>query len=116
MMKKFKQNDNNYAIAYYRFSSHAQNEASIEQQREQAMRYAKEHGLIIIKEYSDKAITGTTDERPGFQQMLAEVGKLEKRQGTLLLCLQKSQKAQLDTLTEILVGFSVEEALIIYEN
>lgn len=74
MMKKFKQNDNNYAIAYYRFSSHAQNEASIEQQREQAMRYAKEHGLIIIKEYSDKAITGTTDERPGFQQMLAEVG------------------------------------------
>lgn len=48
--------------------------------------------------------------------MLAEVGKLEKRQGTLLLCLQKSQKAQLDTLTEIFVGFSVEEALIIYEN
>lgn len=77
MMKKFKQNDNNYAIAYYRFSSHAQNEASIEQQREQAMRYAKEHGLIIIKEYSDKAITGTTDERPGFQQMLTEVGKLK---------------------------------------
>lgn len=29
--KKFKQNDNNHAIAYYRYSSHSQNEASIEQ-------------------------------------------------------------------------------------
>ncbi len=77
MTKKFKQNDNNYAIAYYRFSSHAQNEASIDQQREQAQSYAEAHGLTIIKEYTDKAISGTTDERPGFQQMLSEVGKLK---------------------------------------
>lgn len=34
--KSFTQNDNNLAIAYYRFSSHSQNEASIDQQREQA--------------------------------------------------------------------------------
>lgn len=30
--KRFAPNDNNLAIAYYRFSSHSQNEASIDQQ------------------------------------------------------------------------------------
>lgn len=34
--KKFVQNNNNLAIAYCRYSSHAQNEASIDQQREHA--------------------------------------------------------------------------------
>ncbi len=77
MSKEVKQNDNNSAIAYYRYSSHSQNEASIEQQREQAHLYAEKHGLTIIKEYEDKAISGTTDERPAFQNMLCEVGKLK---------------------------------------
>ena len=71
--KEFTQNNNNYAIAYYRFSSHAQNEASIDQQREQARAYARGHDLKIIKEYSDAAISGTRDDRPGFQLMLSEV-------------------------------------------
>lgn len=70
-------NDNNLAIAYYRFSSHAQNEASIDQQREAAKRYAEGKGLTIVKEYEDRAISGTTDERPGFQRMLAEIGKVK---------------------------------------
>lgn len=74
---KFKQNENNYAICYYRFSSHAQNEASIDQQKEQAQLYAQGHDLKIIKEYVDRAITGTSDERPAFQQMLVEVKKLK---------------------------------------
>ena len=42
--KQFVQNDNNMAIAYYRFSSHAQNEQSIDQQRELAEEYAETHG------------------------------------------------------------------------
>ena len=45
MKKQFIQNDNNMAVAYYRFSSHAQNEQSIDQQRELAEEYAKIHGL-----------------------------------------------------------------------
>lgn len=32
--KKFVQNDNNLAIAYYRYSSSSQNDASIEEQQE----------------------------------------------------------------------------------
>ncbi|MDE6107755.1 MAG: recombinase family protein, partial [Oscillospiraceae bacterium] len=64
------------AIAYYRFSSHSQNEASIDQQREAAQKLAAAKGYTIIKEYEDRAISGTTEERPGFQLMLSEVAKI----------------------------------------
>lgn len=77
--KKFELNDNNLAIAYYRFSSHSQNEASIDQQRELAHAWADAHGFKIVKEYEDAAISGTTEDRPGFQQMLSEVAKIRPR-------------------------------------
>lgn len=41
--KKFAPNDNNLAIAYYRFSSHSQNDASIDQQRDLAHEWADAH-------------------------------------------------------------------------
>lgn len=75
--KKFERNDNNLAIAYYRFSSHVQNEASIDQQRELAHAWAEANGFKIVREYEDAAISGTLEERPGFQQMLSEVGKIK---------------------------------------
>lgn len=81
--KKFAPNDNNLAIAYYRFSSHSQNEASIDQQRDLAHEWADAHGFKIVKEYEDAAISGTTDARPGFQQMLSEVAKI--RPHTLIM-------------------------------
>lgn len=76
MAKKFVPNDNDFAIAYYRFSSHAQSDVSIQQQWDAAQKYAAGHGLQIIKEYKDEAISGTADQRPGFQLMLAEIGKI----------------------------------------
>lgn len=81
--KKFAPNDNNLAIAYYRFSSHSQNDASIDQQRELAHEWADAHGFKIVQEYEDAAISGTTDARPGFQQMLSEVAKI--RPHTLIM-------------------------------
>lgn len=81
--KKFAPNDNNLAIAYYRFSSHSQNDASIEQQRDLAHEWADAHGFKIVQEYEDAAISGTTDARPGFQQMLSEVAKI--RPHTLIM-------------------------------
>ncbi len=80
--KKSKLNDNNLAIAYYRYSSHSQNEASIEQQRELAHEWADAHGLKIVREYEDAAISGTKEDRPGFQLMLSEVAKI--RPNTLI--------------------------------
>lgn len=76
-LKKPSYNDNNLAIAYYRFSSHSQNEASIDQQREAAQDYAAAKGFTIVKEYEDRAISGTTEKRPGYQRMLSEVDKIK---------------------------------------
>ena len=81
--KKFASNDNNLAIAYYRFSSHSQNDASIDQQRVLAHEWADPHGFKIVQEYEDAAISGTTDARPGFQQILSEVAKI--RPHTLIM-------------------------------
>ncbi len=70
-------NDGNIAIAYYRYSSTAQNDDSIEQQRMAAQGFAKSNGLTIIKEYEDRGISGITEERPGYQSMLAELKTLK---------------------------------------
>ena len=77
MRKQFIQNDNNMAVAYYRFSSHAQNEQSIDQQRELAEEYAKIHGLTIVKEYADEALSGRDDSRPQYQLLLSEIKTLK---------------------------------------
>lgn len=74
--KRFVQNDNTNAICYYRYSSDAQRECSIEQQQQEAKKYCKAHGLHIIKEYADRAISGTRADRPQFQLMLNEVKKI----------------------------------------
>ena len=74
--RRFKQNPGNNAICYYRYSSDAQRDTSIEQQRNAAHDYAKARGYHIIREYEDHAISGTRDDRPQFQMMLYEVEKL----------------------------------------
>lgn len=71
--KRFEQNQGNSAIAYYRYSSDAQRDASIDQQREAAQQYAAAHGLHIVREYEDHAISGTRDDREQYNLMLYEV-------------------------------------------
>lgn len=75
-MKQFQRNPGNTAFCYYRYSSAAQREASIEQQRNEAQEFAKKNGYTIIKEFEDKAITGTTIDRPGLQYMLYEAKRM----------------------------------------
>lgn len=36
-------------------------------------RYVKEHDLTLIKEYVDDGISGTTFDRPGFNEMLQDI-------------------------------------------
>lgn len=52
---RFTQNPGRNAICYYRCSSDAQRDVSIEQQQEAAAKYAKDLGLRIIKEYAGRA-------------------------------------------------------------
>lgn len=63
------------AVIYARYSSHSQNEQSIETQVEICKSYAKKHNLDIVEIYSDKAKTGTNDNREAFQKMLSDSNK-----------------------------------------
>ena len=60
----------NNCVIYARFSSYGQNEQSIEAQTRICKEFAENKGLNVIKLYSDKARTGTNDDRPGFQKMI----------------------------------------------
>ena len=57
-------------VIYARFSSHSQTEQSIEGQLKVCYEYAAQHSYTVIGEYIDRAISGKTDERPQFQQMM----------------------------------------------
>lgn len=63
------------AVAYYRFSSHKQNEQSIEGQRRECEQYAKNNGIKIVKEYIDRGLTAKVDNRPAFQRLVNDSGK-----------------------------------------
>ena len=76
MANKFVQNKGNIAFCYYRYSSSVQRDCSIEQQRDAAHKLADEHGYKIEKEYEDRAISGTRDDRPGLQMMLFDIQRL----------------------------------------
>lgn len=53
-------------VIYARYSSHNQNEQSIEGQLKVCYDFAKRNDYVIIGEYIDRALSGTTDNRPQF--------------------------------------------------
>jgi DNA invertase Pin-like site-specific DNA recombinase len=65
------------AAIYARYSTENQSEDSIADQFRQAERKADAEGLQIVARYEDRAISGGTAERPGYQCMLddARAGK-----------------------------------------
>ncbi len=58
------------AVIYARFSSHAQNDQSIEGQLAECHAFAERSGLQIKHEYIDRALTGANDKRTQFLQMI----------------------------------------------
>ena len=60
----------NKAVIYARYSSDSQTEQSIEGQLRVCKEFAERNGFVIVKEYIDRAKTGTNDNRPAFQQMI----------------------------------------------
>lgn len=63
------------AVIYARYSSDKQTEQSIDGQLRYCEQYAKQHGYTIVGTYIDRAISGTSDNRPQFQQMIADSSK-----------------------------------------
>ena len=102
---RFVQNPGNNAICYYRYSSDAQRDVSIVQQKDAAHEYAKAHGYHIIKEYDDPAYSGTRDDRPAFQLMLYEAEKLRPA----YLILWKTDRLSRDRIDAVLAKKRLRE-------
>jgi len=79
------------AVIYARFSSHAQNEQSIEGQVKACYDFAKQNGYNVIIEYIDRAMTGKSDNRPQFQKMIEDSAK---RQFSVVLVYQLDRFAR----------------------
>ncbi|HCX64866.1 MAG TPA: recombinase family protein, partial [Eubacteriaceae bacterium] len=58
------------AVVYARYSSDNQRDASIDAQLRAIHDYANKNNILIIREYIDRAKSGTTDQRPEFLEMI----------------------------------------------
>ena len=63
------------AVIYARYSSDNQRDASIEQQVKACRKFAEDRGLEVLRVYDDRALTGRTDRRPSFLQMIRDSAK-----------------------------------------
>jgi len=77
MPKRERQQPALTAAIYARYSSTAQNDASIEQQIAECLQYATEHKMAVVAQYEDRAISGRSDKRPGFQRLLRAADRHE---------------------------------------
>lgn len=59
-------------VFYGRYSSVNQTEQSIEGQLHVCEKFAAQNDLQIVRQYVDRALSGTSDNRPEFQQMIAD--------------------------------------------
>lgn len=75
MGKKAETSGEKTGVIYARYSSHAQKDASIEQQVRECLVFAKAQGIHIAATYEDRAISGKTDRRPNFQRMMKDAEK-----------------------------------------
>lgn len=65
------------AVIYARYSSDSQTEQSIEGQLRVCEEFAQRNNIIILNTYIDRAMTGTNDNRPDFQQMIKDSANKE---------------------------------------
>ena len=65
------------AVIYARYSSDSQTEQSIEGQLRVCEEFAQRNDLVILNTYIDRAMTGTNDNRPDFQQMIKDSANKE---------------------------------------
>ena len=63
------------AAIYARYSSSNQREESIAGQLRECHAFADRNGYKVVREYTDSALSGKTDRRPGFQKMIKDSGK-----------------------------------------
>lgn len=84
-------------VIYARYSSHNQTEQSIEGQLNVCYEYAKRNNYNVIREYIDRATTGTNDNRANFQQMMKD-SKQKLFQGVLVYQLDRFSRNKYDSV------------------
>lgn len=85
------------AVIYARYSSNAQREESIEGQVRDCTAFAERNGYRIIGTYIDRAISGTTDNRPDFQRMIKD-GKRGQFQFVIVWKLDRFSRERYDSV------------------
>lgn len=60
------------AFIYCRFSSHKQQELSIEGQRDICLEYAQKHNITVVGEYIDRARSARTENRADFRRLIRD--------------------------------------------
>lgn len=65
------------SVIYARYSSDLQREASIEDQVELCRQHASKNGWTVVRDYSDRAASGSTRFRAAYQELLAGARKGE---------------------------------------
>lgn len=60
------------AVAYARYSTDMQREESIDAQVRAIREYCNRNDIVLLDIYTDEGISGTTDNRPGFQSMIED--------------------------------------------
>lgn len=73
--RKKKSIDSSVGVCYARYSSHRQKDVSIEQQVAACQAHAAKRGITLIDSYEDRAVSGRSDKRPAFRQMMADAEK-----------------------------------------
>lgn len=86
----------NKAVIYARYSSGNQREESIDAQLRICRKYAEDHDYVVLKEYTDSALSGRTDQRPAFRQMIEDSDK-KKFQTVLVYAHDRFSRDKYDT-------------------
>lgn len=85
-------------VIYARYSSHSQTEQSIEGQIAVCKKYAKQNNFTIVGQYVDRALSGTTDNRPQFLKMIEDSNK-KTFNGVLVYQLDRFARNRYDSAT-----------------
>ena len=88
----------NLAVIYARYSSHSQRDVSIDQQVKAITEYAAQRKLTVVQVYADRAISGTTDNRPEFKRMI-EDANAEAWQYVIVYSLDRFSRDRFDAIT-----------------
>ena len=100
----------NKCVAYLRYSTKNQRESSIEIQREAIEEYCRTNDLTVMAMFVDRAVSGTTDERPGFRAMMNEARKSPGWSAVLVYDYSRFSRNYQDgvTFVELLRTYDIE--------